>query len=463
MANVGRVLALLVTLTATAHADPVQPPAIDSAITNAAVSKKPLIAEFSATWCGPCRKFESDVLPLADVQQALGDVVFVHYNAEASPGDDAASRFHVSAYPTFLVIDKQGVEVKRVAGAMSSPAFIAFLAEAKVLTTDEADVRADLRAHPKDPTVHMQAARWFASRKMATDAIREYTRVITNAGGLQADKDEAALAADRLRRQQRWRAELVADKVVLVRGSPAVVPVADFAIAVVDSGMPLADIRALTSLTLDASTDLQRTNSLIYVALAAGAKTEALEAARRLVESSRTAQFLDTLAECFHVNGQRQQALETEDEALHLGSGLDTALWRNRARFDSGVGDAHEVDDLHGQITALDERLNGVDQLPPAARTRTSPNMDAWKKAFAAQRELAQATATACAREADKVDLAFARAELDAGGRVTSAAVLLDETATPKLRACIKSHVIGATLPVANGDNKPMLMISFHH
>src|SRR5262249_43298070 len=103
---------LLCALTAPAMADDAKPPPIDDALKQASTSGKPLVIEFFTDWCKPCHLFADHVLPDPKVQAALGKVVWVRYDAEAEPGIAAAARFHVSSYPSFLVVDRTG-EVRR--------------------------------------------------------------------------------------------------------------------------------------------------------------------------------------------------------------------------------------------------------------------------------------------------------------------------------------------------------------
>ena len=469
MANIRWALGLVVTMVATTHADSITPPAIDDAIKSAALAKKPLVVEFSATWCGPCKIFEQNVLLATEVQAALEKVMFVHYDAEVSPGLEAATRFRVDAFPTFIVIDGHGVETKRQRGMVDATAFIALLTDAKQSVTSETDIRAELKAHPNDPAVRLRAARWFAAHHRTNEAITYYAAVAKDTSALQKDRDEAMMAGDHVRRIDVWRHDLVADKVALIRADPGAIVPDDLAIAIVDSNLPPDQAHALAALVLAVSTDVGRTNTMIYIALAAGAKDEALVAAKKLVDLSRQAQFVDTLAECLHITGDRAQALHVEDDALSLAAGrtpLEATINRNRARFDTGAGDSDEVIQLHLRVAELWTRLEGADQLvarvnPSATTPQVQANMVAWKKSFDAEQTLSKSAAATCLKEAGKSELAIARLELDGAGHVTSSAVLVEDTAKPKLRACIAHELANATLPVMPGRTKRVITMAF--
>lgn len=136
-------------------------PTLDDAMKQAAAANKPLVVEFSAQWCGPCKVFEKDVLSDATVQAALNDVVFVHYDAEVTPGLEAALKLGIEGFPTFVVVDKQGAIGAKAVGAMDVSAFLDFVHDAKNHLLDEAAIRAKVRAHANNPAILLEAARWF--------------------------------------------------------------------------------------------------------------------------------------------------------------------------------------------------------------------------------------------------------------------------------------------------------------
>ncbi len=82
----------------------------------------PIVIDFWAPWCGPCRSFAPAFAFAA--QQLEGKLVFVKINTEAHPS--AGQMFSVSGIPT-LAIFKNGKEVARQAGAMPKEQFIAWL------------------------------------------------------------------------------------------------------------------------------------------------------------------------------------------------------------------------------------------------------------------------------------------------------------------------------------------------
>jgi thiol:disulfide interchange protein len=101
---------------------------IEDEVHVAAAEHRPLVVEFHARWCEPCKEFERTVLPDPRVQQALTTVHFVSYDGDSSVGKDAMSRCAVNSFPTFLVIDGKGtVRMKKVGSGGGVDEFLRFL------------------------------------------------------------------------------------------------------------------------------------------------------------------------------------------------------------------------------------------------------------------------------------------------------------------------------------------------
>jgi thioredoxin 2 len=76
-------------------------------------SPLPVLVDFWAIWCGPCRTVGPELERLA--QQRIGSVVVAKVDTDALP--DLAERFRIRSIPT-MVLFREGKEAKRLSGAM---------------------------------------------------------------------------------------------------------------------------------------------------------------------------------------------------------------------------------------------------------------------------------------------------------------------------------------------------------
>ena len=77
----------------------------------------PVLVDFWAPWCGPCRAMAPHFERAA--QQLKDRVRLVKVNTEDAPG--LAARYNIRAIPT-LVLFRNGVEQKRMSGALDAGA-----------------------------------------------------------------------------------------------------------------------------------------------------------------------------------------------------------------------------------------------------------------------------------------------------------------------------------------------------
>lgn len=91
---------------------------------NELFDKGVVLADFFSATCGPCKMLS---FVLNDVEKTLGDkVTILKVNFEQNK--DLTEKLEVKGYPT-IILFKDGVEVKRLAGLQQKPALIKALEE----------------------------------------------------------------------------------------------------------------------------------------------------------------------------------------------------------------------------------------------------------------------------------------------------------------------------------------------
>ena len=85
-------------------------------------SSRPVVVDFWAPWCGPCKSFAPTYQKAA--REVAGKVVLAKLNTETNPS--VSSSFLIKGIPTMIVF-KNGTEAGRQSGAVPLPALLNYL------------------------------------------------------------------------------------------------------------------------------------------------------------------------------------------------------------------------------------------------------------------------------------------------------------------------------------------------
>lgn len=95
------------------------------ALEKAKEENKYVFVDCYTSWCGPCKMMASQVLTQKKVGDYMNDkFVSVKIDMEKGEGPDVKKRYGVRAYPTFLIIQSDGVLIHQVVGYSESDKFI---------------------------------------------------------------------------------------------------------------------------------------------------------------------------------------------------------------------------------------------------------------------------------------------------------------------------------------------------
>ncbi|MCD6116910.1 thioredoxin family protein [bacterium] len=115
---------------------------IDSALVIAAQENKPIMIDFTATWCPPCRRMEDSTFSDARVIDKFKSFITVRIDVDKQ--QDVAIKYNSNAnkyggigIPNYLFLDKEGKELKHPIGFRAPKAFLAVMDSALTIYSNK--------------------------------------------------------------------------------------------------------------------------------------------------------------------------------------------------------------------------------------------------------------------------------------------------------------------------------------
>ena len=160
-----RVCLALAAIMATCAASHAQPPKVDwfytyeDSLDKAKEERKPVLLDFYADWCGPCRMMDSQVYADPVIVKALEGFVCVKMDVDKN--EKQAFKYRVRGIPRAIVLNVHGDVIADQTGFVNSDEFLGFLTKAQALALkkiddiDPAQLAGNTAPVPPEPVVKL--------------------------------------------------------------------------------------------------------------------------------------------------------------------------------------------------------------------------------------------------------------------------------------------------------------------
>ncbi len=125
---------------------------------------RPILVDFYAQWCGPCKLLDAYVYNEPEVIRELADVVTFKVDIDKPEYRQLKERFHIILLPTLVWCDQEGREIDRFTGSVSAPKFLEIIRSFREGGNTFNRIVDLVAAYPEDPGLLFDLARRQAER-----------------------------------------------------------------------------------------------------------------------------------------------------------------------------------------------------------------------------------------------------------------------------------------------------------
>lgn len=415
-------------------------PTLEQALAAAKEEGKPLLLEFSTTWCGPCKSL-ARAMKLPQAQPALELVHLVVYDGDAEPGGALMQKYGASGFPTLLALDKNGEEASRQSGYGDWSDMETWIRSLPELAVPVEDLQKLADADPKNIKLQLSAARRLFGKELYEDARPFYARVQKSGSKEQAAAATWALVQLDAQVQQARAMSAPLEKLAAqYPGTKEAERALRFLATLPSPQVALMETLLAKHIEQIKDANLKELPAIATVAMKARAFKAATQVAARLAPAAERpggsqAQYLATLGEvAFYVEGNTAKALALGERVLALLDAADQALYRpNLERYRRDKREpGGAVKELRAPSLALPR---------PERRSASS-----YSPAYRLQRPLSNGLRDSCWQHAGAIG-SSTQVMVLSGARPKEHRLVFSVGTTPAFAACATALVQATEIP----------------